>query len=165
MLAPYFLNRIELAPGEALYLPPGELHCYLAGTAIELMASSDNVIRGGLTTKQVAIDELLRVARFASRRPPILRAEQRGSGESVWRTPAVEFELSSLQPDTGRPCLVAARTGGEILWCSEGRMRVTSTEGGELVLISGESCIVPAAAGPYRITGAGRAFRAALPDC
>lgn len=55
------LNYVELAPGEALHLTAGNLHGYLRGSGIELMKASDNVVRGGLTTKPVDIDELLRV--------------------------------------------------------------------------------------------------------
>ena len=52
-LAPLYLNLVTLAPGEALFLPAGELHAYLEGTALEIMANSDNVLRGGLTPKHV----------------------------------------------------------------------------------------------------------------
>ncbi len=163
VLAPLFLHRIVLAPGEALFLPPGEIHCYLAGVAVELMASSDNVLRGGLTTKRVDVDELLRIARLASGQPPILRAEV-WNGEGVWRTPASEFELSLLAPGAGRPLPVETRTSLEILWCQEGSLRIAPLAGGGLTLERGRSCLVPVAAGPYRLIGEGRAFRAALPS-
>lgn len=164
VLAPLFLHRIELAPGEALFLPPGELHCYLRGVAVELMASSDNVLRAGLTRKAVDVAELLRVVRPASRRPPILQAEPRENGEGVWRTPAPEFELSLLTPGPDAPVVVSRRAGVEILWCAEGALHVEPAGGTGVALARGESCLVPAAAGPYRVAGTGRAFRAALPS-
>lgn len=55
------LNRVRLAPGEAIFLGPGNLHAYLHGAGIELMGASDNVVRGGLTTKPVDVDDLLAV--------------------------------------------------------------------------------------------------------
>jgi mannose-6-phosphate isomerase len=163
VLAPLFLHRVELRPGEALYLPPGELHCYLRGVAVELMASSDNVVRGGLTRKDVDTDALLRITRLTSRRPPILRAEPRARGESVWRTPAQEFELSLLDSQQDDRLELADRAGAEILWCCEGALQLASAAGKALVLGRGEACLVPASAGAYRVQGAGRAFRAALP--
>jgi mannose-6-phosphate isomerase len=163
VLAPVFLHLVELAPGEALFLPPGELHCYLGGTAVELMASSDNVLRGGLTRKPVDVDELLRIVSSASRRPEVLRAELRGTGLAVWRTPAREFELSLLTPRPGAPVAITERAGIEVLWCAEGALEVASSAGEVLPLGRGESCVVPAAVGAYRVAGAGRVFRAGLP--
>ena len=64
VLAPLLLNVVELAPGEAMFLPAGELHSYLEGVGIEIMANSDNVLRGGLTAKHVDVPELLRTLAF-----------------------------------------------------------------------------------------------------
>lgn len=165
VLAPLFLHLVELAPWEALFLPPGELHCYLAGVAVELMESSDNVLRGGLTRKPVHVDELLRVARFAPRRPPRLLPVERAPGERCYETPAESFELSLLEPAPGRSVAIASRRGAEVLWCAAGRVQITAGEGGAgLVRARGESAFVGAAAGGYRVEGAGRVHRAALPD-
>ena len=70
VLAALLLNRVTLAPGEALYLPAGNLHMYLSGAGVELMANSDNVLRGGLTPKHVDVPELLRVLDFHAEPPP-----------------------------------------------------------------------------------------------
>ena len=67
VLAALLLNLVVLAPGEALYLPAGNLHAYLSGAGVELMANSDNVLRGGLTSKHVDVAELLRVLDFTPR--------------------------------------------------------------------------------------------------
>ena len=58
------LNVVELKPGEAVYIAPGELHAYLNGMGIELMSNSDNVLRGGLTNKHVDVEELLKIVDF-----------------------------------------------------------------------------------------------------
>jgi mannose-6-phosphate isomerase len=55
------LNYVQLEPGEAIQLGPGNLHAYLNGAGIELMGASDNVVRAGLTTKPVDVDTLLEV--------------------------------------------------------------------------------------------------------
>ncbi len=59
--ATLLLNHVTLAPGEAIFLGPGNLHAYLAGAGVELMGASDNVVRGGLTVKAVDVDDLLAV--------------------------------------------------------------------------------------------------------
>jgi len=59
VLSPLFLNLVEVKPGEALFLRAGQLHAYLQGVGIELMANSDNVLRGGLTPKHIDVAELL----------------------------------------------------------------------------------------------------------
>lgn len=158
-VAPLLLHVIDLAPGEGLFLEAGELHCYLEGAAIEIMASSDNVLRAGLTTKPRAVDELLQIGRFAPREPAILRGVERAPGERVYPTAAHDFELAAI--DVGPTGIgVAASHGVEILLGSAGLVEVQPTEGAPLALRPGRACLVPAAAGPYRLTGAGRVHRA-----
>src|SRR5207247_9749524 len=88
VLAPLLLNLIELAPEDGLFLAAGELHAYLEGTAMEVMASSDNVLRGGLTPKHVDVPELLAVGAFHPSPPLVLRPVLGSPGERVYRTPA-----------------------------------------------------------------------------
>ena len=98
---PALLNLVHLQPGQALFLEQGELHAYLGGVGIELMANSDNVIRGGLTSKHVDVDELMRILSFQEKRVDILLPENREQHVGVYRTPAREFELSVITLDTG----------------------------------------------------------------
>ena len=72
VLVALLLNHVRLAPGEAIWMPAGNLHAYLRGAGVEMMAASDNVLRGGLTPKRVDVDELLRVLRFEVLDDPIL---------------------------------------------------------------------------------------------
>ena len=163
ILAPLLLHAIELAPGEAIFLEAGELHCHLEGAAAEIMASSDNVLRAGLTTKQRASDELLRIGRFASRRPQVLRGSQHARGVSVYATSASEFELCDLEVGAAG-VVMADERGVEVLLCYQGAVRIAPLAGGDaLTLASGESCLVPAAVGAYRIVGDGRLYRASVP--
>ena len=80
VLAALLLNLAVLQPGEALFLPAGNLHAYLSGAGVEPMANSDNVLRGGLTSKHVDVPELLRVLDFTPRTPPVLRGARRATG-------------------------------------------------------------------------------------
>jgi len=161
-LAPLFLEYVRLEPGEALFLPAGELHGYLGGFAVEVMASSDNVLRGGLTSKHVDAEELLRILRFAPRSPRALRPEPDENGALRYASPAGEFELSRVCLGPGRAFSPTHDRGVEILLCTRGEVRVIG-EGGPIELRPGRSCLVPAASGPYRAEGEGDLYRVAVP--
>ena len=104
VLAAMLLNRMHLDPGEALYLPAGNLHAYLRGIGVEVMANSDNVLRGGLTPKHVDVPELLRVLDFTPARRIRLHPRSAHDGfEPTYRTPAAEFAVSVLRLDGGQP--------------------------------------------------------------
>ncbi len=158
------LNIVELAPGEAIYLPAGNLHAYLNGTALEIMASSDNVLRGGLTPKHVDVPELLRIVSFRAHDPGVMRpqaiVEPQGQ-ELVYAAPVAEFGLSVVElggsADGGAEWLGAA--GPEILLCLEGKVRVSRGQATR-ELSRGQSVFCAAAGVPYTLTGAGRVARA-----
>jgi mannose-6-phosphate isomerase len=152
-LAPLFLNRVTLQPGEALFLPAGELHAYLEGLGVEIMASSDNVLRGGLTPKHVDLPELLRVLRFDGGPARPCRPQPGAPGEWRYVTPAPEFELSRIELADGRPFEVRARRGVEILLCTQGAGEVAGDGGAPLPLRSGDGVLVPAALPGYRVSG------------
>jgi len=87
------LNRVSLRRGEALYLPAGNIHAYLSGLGVELMAASDNVLRGGLTPKHVDVPELMNVLDFTPRAVPVLAPERPSPGLEVYRPTAPDFVL------------------------------------------------------------------------
>ncbi|MEE3852726.1 mannose-6-phosphate isomerase, class I [Gordonia sp. LSe1-13] len=100
VLASLLLNRIDLEPGEGLYLPAGNLHAYLRGTGVEIMANSDNVLRGGLTPKHIDVPELLRVLDFTPADVGDLMPAVRTVGaERIYLTAAPEFRLSRVELD------------------------------------------------------------------
>jgi mannose-6-phosphate isomerase len=160
VLAPWILNLVELRPGDAMYLDAGELHAYLDGVGIECMASSDNVLRGGLTQKHMDIGELLRVLRFESGDVEILRPEPVSSVEGLYRTPAADFALSRLDLAEGTLFQAGARNGPEILLCVEGACRVGWDGSEPLAIERGESVFVPANAPVYEVAGPGALYRA-----
>ncbi|HEX9185694.1 MAG TPA: mannose-6-phosphate isomerase, class I, partial [Vicinamibacteria bacterium] len=161
-LSPLYLNLLTLAPGDALFLSAGELHAYLGGTALELMANSDNVLRGGLTAKHVDLPELLSLLSFEGRLPEVLAPQAAGPGERVYRTPAREFELGLLDVAAGRPYRPNAGRGVEVLLALEGEMTLEAA-GETTPLARGTSVLVPASVPSYAIEGEGRVCRARVP--
>jgi mannose-6-phosphate isomerase len=155
VLAALLLNRITLAPCEAIFLPAGNLHTYLRGFALEVMANSDNVLRGGLTPKHVDVPELLRVLDFNPTPEAQLRAPRRHDGlEYVYDTPTDEFAAALLVIDgdhLGHEVDAPPRHDGpQILLCVEGSL-VVHGKSGSLTLDRGVAAWVEADDGPIRL--------------
>jgi mannose-6-phosphate isomerase len=123
----YFLNLLRLRPGEGTYQPAGVLHAYLEGTNVEIMANSDNVLRGGLTSKHVDVPELLRILTFEGRRPEILVGEWCSATRRTFRTPAEEFELSAIEVTREQSHLGETHGGADILIMMEGAASIHSS--------------------------------------
>ncbi len=162
-LSPLYLNLLTLAPEEALYLRAGEMHAYLEGTAIEIMANSDNILRGGLTPKTVDLPELLAILTFDTREPRILRGESEGPAQRVYRTEAREFELSLVQVEEDTPFTPEPGRGVEILLALEGACAVRVDDEIEQGLGKGQAIFVPATLRSYTVEGTGRLARAVVP--
>jgi mannose-6-phosphate isomerase len=149
-------NHLKLAPGEAVFLPAGNLHAYLSGAGVEVMASSDNVLRGGLTVKHVDLAALIEVLDFTDGRVPVIHPVL-GPGGLRYPVPIEDFDLTRIQLDTQAGSL--ATRGPQVLLCTEGAAELTSPDG-TLTLSKGRSAFVPAgeqvtASGPavlYRAT-------------
>ncbi len=144
------LNLVQLAPWQALYVPAGLPHAYLRGAGFEVMANSDNVIRGGLTPKHVDVRQLMAIVRFDSMRPPIVTAERISDTEVTYRTPAREFEVSRYDLIAGNsPPIRTTARGPEILvhlddtGVAAGAVPYVAFDGGSLLLPSGGACLVP----------------------
>jgi mannose-6-phosphate isomerase len=155
VLAALLLNRISLAPGEAIFLPAGNLHAYLRGVGVEVMANSDNVLRGGLTPKHVDVPELLRVLDFTPTTEERLRAQTRREGpELIYETPTDEFAVALLTldgDDLGHEIDAPSRhEGPQILLCTEGAATVHG-KSKSLTLERGMAAWVAAEDGPIRL--------------
>ena len=162
VIAALLMRYVELTPDQALYLPAGNLHAYLEGTGIEIMANSDNVLRGGLTAKHVDKVELLNVLDFDAQPPPVLEAREMTPGVWTYPTAAAEFRLSRLEVSPEHPIELSS-DGPQILLCVEGALQAESMTT-PLSLSQGQSALRRAADGPVRLTGQGRAFVAGLGD-
>jgi mannose-6-phosphate isomerase len=139
VLAALLLNRLTLRAGEAIYLPAGNLHLYLHGTAVEILANSDNILRCGLTPKHVDVPELLRVVDFSCCDMPVLTGEPGDCG-AVYHTDAPEFELSRCEWPAGEHGGVRVGPGlPQILLCTAGKVLVRAEGGAELELTRGQS--------------------------
>ena len=165
VLFPLILNLVCLNPGQAMYLPAGQMHAYLKGVGIELMANSDNVLRGGLTPKHVDVPELLRILHFEVQPIEIITPEKRNACQYVYPTPACEFELSAIETRTERIYTSDRNRSAEILLVTSGGVEVSCGDDSEpLKLKQGMSAIVPAAVTFYRISGEGTVYKAAVPS-
>ena len=164
ILAPLLLNLIELKPGEALFLPAGELHAYLEGVGIELMANSDNVLRGGLTSKHIDVAELLKVVNFKPRPVNVLKTVKKNKNEKIYASEAHEFVLSVVCTSTGNPYQSSESRSVEILLCTEGSACLKDKGTQETIKIrKGDSVIIPAAVVGYSISGDAMIYKAAVP--
>lgn len=162
ILAPLVMNVFSLEPGQATYQPAGVLHAYLSGVGAEIMANSDNVLRGGMTVKHIDVDELAKVGLFRSEEPVVLSGEPEehdGCTEVSYPAPFEEFAFSRVT--TGPDCSISARTP-QILFCHAGAVRLRTTDQ-EFELAAGESVFIDAGTGDIAATGAGEIFRARVP--
>jgi mannose-6-phosphate isomerase len=144
VLAALLLNRLVLRPGEAIFLPAGNLHAYLSGAGVEILANSDNVLRGGLTPKHVDVPELLRVLDFSYGDMTVSCGERIGH-RRVYPTPAPEFELTRLEWPAADLEEVHLPGGlPQILVCTRGCLDARTDGAGELTLPRGASVWIPA---------------------
>jgi mannose-6-phosphate isomerase len=162
------LNRVTLRRGEALYLPAGNIHAYLHGLGIELMAASDNVLRGGLTPKHVDVPELLDVLEFQALPVPYLEPEHAAPGVEVYRPDVPDFLLARVVPatrddaDGGAGASVVAVDGPAIVLCTSGAVTIRG-EASSTRLQRGEAVFVTPDEGRLVVTGEGEAFLATTP--
>jgi mannose-6-phosphate isomerase len=144
VIATLFLHRVTLAPGEAIFLSPGNLHAYLHGLGVEVMGASDNVVRGGLTVKHVDVNELLRVLSFEPLAEPVVRAEALGGG--TWHYPTAGAPFVVVRIDVEDRQLYTAE-GRDLLLCTSGDARTVHRgetvflEAGEHVVLHGPSTV------------------------
>jgi mannose-6-phosphate isomerase len=143
------LHHVELLPGEALHLAAGQLHSYLAGVAVEVMAPSDNVVRGGLTSKHVDVDELLRLADVR----PVAPAVQRPAGpDHVYAVPSAAFSLRRIDLSAGPAA--GPVVGPALVLVLEGPVAVAGATG-SLDVPRGRAAFVAAGDGPVAVRGGG----------
>jgi mannose-6-phosphate isomerase len=176
-ISPLFMAVLDLEPGQGLYIPAGVMHAYLKGTILEIMATSDNVIRGGLTHKHIDVEDLLGILDFEAS-PLLVEPKKTGTqpGEFRWDTPAREFALSSLDAEKSRISTLTM-TGPEILLCTEGSIALDCLPGAEngrgrseenaggvsgILLKRGESAFIGASCSAYILKGEGKAYRASM---
>ncbi|HNP22076.1 MAG TPA: mannose-6-phosphate isomerase, class I [Panacibacter sp.] len=139
----YFFNIVKVNPGEGVYQGAGIPHAYLEGQAMELMANSDNVLRGGLTVKHVDIPELLKHTIFEGITPNIMTGLHSHTGEIIFPCPVMDFGLSKIDLSDGK--VIEERSSSlEMVAVMEGELTITGTtvkilqKGQVAVIFSGE---------------------------
>lgn len=157
IIAALLLNRIRLEPGDAFFMPAGNMHAYLRGTGIEIMSNSDNVLRGGLTPKHIDVDELAQVLDFAPGFPGLITPVEVSPGVRHYPTEAPEFAVFDVRDAADQP--LPAEESARILLVTEGRFELTDAAGETLTVDRGQSAFL-AAGERVRVTGSGWAFLA-----
>ncbi|ROS78746.1 mannose-6-phosphate isomerase, class I [Cellulomonas sp. PhB143] len=159
VVASLMLNRVTLEPGESFFVPAGHVHAYLSGCAVEIMASSDNVLRAGLTSKHVDVASLLECATFVP--GPAARPETHRTGGLVeLRAPVREFALVVGRPGAERVALPG--DGPRVAVVVEGEVELDA-DGDRVTLAPGEPVFVPHAAGRLGARGGGLLVLARVP--
>lgn len=174
ILVSILLNFVRLAPGEALFLEPRQLHAYLGGIGVEVMAASDNVLRAGLTEKLVDIEELSRVISAETLDSPRLDHQLPAPGLLCWQPPVADFRLmrarvGSLAERGADGCAESVAIEAPyplVLVVTEGRLRVErdSTTFQEVAGVRRGQSLYISAGEPIVLTGAGEAFLATVGD-
>lgn len=154
------LNRVTLAPGEAVWMPAGNPHAYLEGVGIEIMSASDNVLRGGLTRKRVNVPELLKNLRFEVLADPVVKPRKVARGVTGWPVPIPDFALVRAVVSPAGP-VVLPRGGPRIVLCLRGTVAVDDGEQA-VALRGGAAAFAPAAAGAVTVTGDGEVYQASV---
>ncbi|GAA1055661.1 putative mannose-6-phosphate isomerase ManA [Agromyces luteolus] len=154
------LNRVTLGRGEALFLDAGNIHAYLSGLGIELMAASDNVLRGGLTPKHVDVPELLEVLDFTPIEPPVLSPVEAAPGVLEYRPAAPDFTLFRVEgaDDAARIALA----GPAIVLAEGGDVQVAGAHG-SIAIARGEAAFVSPDEASLAFGGDGVAWVATVP--
>lgn len=165
------LNHVRLRPGEAIFLPAGNVHCYLHGLGVEIMATSDNVLRCGLTPKHVDPGELLRLTDFTELAEPVWPA----TGDREWGLeldplPVPDFRLYSVDLDAYRKpgqaegsCATGDPGRPYLVLCTSGSVRLDAGRA-TVALTPGHAAFVPAREDAFILRGTGQTFLATVGD-
>jgi mannose-6-phosphate isomerase len=154
------MNHVWLAPGEALFLQAGNIHAYLGGLGIEIMASSDNVLRGGLTPKHIDVAELQRVLTFESTTTELVKTRELAQGLVEFEAPVDDFILYRAELTGGVVLADLNVPGASIVLCTAGEIAISNSIEERVVLKRGEAAFVGADAKKFTLAGSGTAFLA-----
>jgi len=157
VLVSLLMNHVELAPGEALFLPAGNIHAYLSGLGVEVMAASDNVLRGGLTGKPIDQDELMRVLDFSELHQPRSREKELGRGLVEYEVSVPDFRVYRLEPSGSNLLVDINLTGKAILVCTAGKISISTSLDEAVELRPGQACYFEAA-NYFSVLGSGTGY-------
>lgn len=158
LFSPLFLHVVMLQPGEAMFLDAGTPHAYIHGTALEIMANSDNVLRAGLTPKHIDVAELIDKTQFTPRKYEQLRLQPHEEHNNKhYPVPVTDFSFSVYkQPQSQRVSVCSA----EIIFAVDAQTSLIHSSGEEIIFNKGQSIFIPAYAKEYCISSSGTVARA-----
>jgi mannose-6-phosphate isomerase len=157
VLVSLMLNLVQLAPGEAIYLPAGNLHSYLGGLGVEVMAASDNVLRGGLTKKRVDVAELTAVLDYRELPDPKLSFTSVATG--VTRLIGTDdFEVYRLEPSASTVIADLELKRPTIAVCTAGSVMLSTSLDVQLELKPGQAAYLGPEARLFSVAGSGTLY-------
>jgi len=150
ILVALLMNYVQLVPDESLFLEAGNVHAYLHGTAVEVMSSSDNVVRGAFTKKHVDIDEFVKVANLSPTGPSFCRPTTIDQFCVQYEVPTSAFGVQRI--DVRDSYAITSNHDAEILLCTSGNAGAL-TRGQAAVLSQGEEVQLSGPATVFRTWG------------
>jgi len=156
-LVSLLLNHVRLVPGEAIYLPAGNLHAYLSGLGFEVMAASDNVIRGGLTSKHIDKAELMQIADFSELAKPVVSTKKLAEGLVEYSVTAPEFRVYRAQITGSNLLADIDLPAAAVIVCISGEVAVGTSLDQREILKKGEVVFVSEAK-KFSLSGSGDVF-------
>ena len=154
------MNHVWLEPGEALFLPAGNIHAYLSGLGVEIMASSDNVLRGGLTPKHVDVAELQKVLTFVGGPIDLVKTKELSRGLFEYLAPVDDFILYRAELSGDVVMADLNIPGASIVLCTAGEIALSNSIEERVVLQRGEAAFIGDDAKKFSLAGSGTAFLA-----
>jgi mannose-6-phosphate isomerase len=161
----FILNFVSLNPGEAIFIAPNEPHAYLEGDVAECMASSDNVVRAGLTDKPIDIEVLKEMLTYQHRFPEIIRSQPLKEQPEIksYLTECSEFVVGLIEDKSNRT-IFSKKNSLEFYFCFSGEGKFIC-EDDEYLFKAGESYLIPAYLDNYQLNfSGGKLFKITIPQ-
>lgn len=159
MIGGLLMRHLLLAPGEALFMPSGNIHAYLRGLGVEVMAASDNVLRGGLTKKHIDTAELLQVLNFSPLQDPRVLTVKIANGLTHYPAEVEDFSVYGVEVSAANMLIDLELRGSMIVVCISGELEIATSKDEYLKLARGQAAFV-ADARLFSITGSGAGYLA-----
>jgi mannose-6-phosphate isomerase len=159
MIGTILLRQVSLAPGEGLFLPAGNIHAYLKGLAVEVMAASDNVVRGGLTPKRIDVPELMEIVDFSPIEEPKVKTRTIVNGLTHYPANVSDFSVYRVEPSATNMLIDLKLEGSMIAVCTAGEIEISTSKEEFLRLKRGQAAFV-ADTRLFSVTGSGAGYLA-----
>lgn len=153
------MEHVVLQPGEALFLPAGNIHAYVSGLGVEVMASSDNVLRGGLTQKLIDVPELMKVLDFAPIGQPRVVTRKLANGLTQYPADVSDFSVYAVEVGGANMLIDLELKGSMIALCTAGELEISTSQDEYLKISKGQAAFVSDSR-LFSITGSGSGYLA-----